>query len=336
MPRQPEVAFYYPGPVWHDANAIKNMLLFFDGIGLLVPDYLHAKPAAVSPELAIPLQKQGLLHILTPETFIDKSAAEELATEVANLIHSGRLDHLDKSEPFHELSMSRLGYHADEGLGKMLFEELRNLGLARPTADGKSIPMQRHVRYLILVLLSQILRSRGNRAGLRLVPATDRPELVSALSDLLEHSTGPSAGHVVATDLSSVGVDLSDVPLDEVLSFRTMHRKEHRAYATAVRMYVVDLSQLAPAERTEALRVRRTELRDLAADLGARSTSAWGKKPLSYVLGAAGALWKAAKGDKIGGLFAATALLAGYDRKPTHPAGSFSYLFSARHLHHHH
>lgn len=32
----PEVAFYYPGHLWHSGEWIKNLLLFFDGVGLLV------------------------------------------------------------------------------------------------------------------------------------------------------------------------------------------------------------------------------------------------------------------------------------------------------------
>lgn len=34
-----EIAFYYPGHLWRDPDLIKTMLLFFDGIGLLVPEY---------------------------------------------------------------------------------------------------------------------------------------------------------------------------------------------------------------------------------------------------------------------------------------------------------
>jgi len=42
-----ELAFYYPGPVWHSGDWIKNLILFFDGIALLVPDYIKDKPDIV-------------------------------------------------------------------------------------------------------------------------------------------------------------------------------------------------------------------------------------------------------------------------------------------------
>src|SRR5437762_3059639 len=95
MKALPEVAFYYPGPVWYDSDAMKTLLLFFDGIGLLVPEYLLGKPTSVDPEIALPLIEQGLLHLITPETFIDLSSAEQLATQMGDIIHSGLLDELD-------------------------------------------------------------------------------------------------------------------------------------------------------------------------------------------------------------------------------------------------
>src|SRR5262245_28251970 len=34
-----ELAFYYPGHLWQSTEWMKTLLLFFDGIGLLVPEY---------------------------------------------------------------------------------------------------------------------------------------------------------------------------------------------------------------------------------------------------------------------------------------------------------
>ena len=39
-----ELAFYYPGPVWRSGDWIKTLILFFDGIALLVPNYIKDKP----------------------------------------------------------------------------------------------------------------------------------------------------------------------------------------------------------------------------------------------------------------------------------------------------
>ncbi|HEY5989045.1 MAG TPA: hypothetical protein VIV12_22100, partial [Streptosporangiaceae bacterium] len=34
----PEIAFYYPGPLWRSGEWVKTLLLFFDGVALLVPE----------------------------------------------------------------------------------------------------------------------------------------------------------------------------------------------------------------------------------------------------------------------------------------------------------
>src|SRR5712692_2006504 len=116
-------AFYYPGPVWSDADAIKNLVLFFDGLAVLVPNYLQGKPLRVDPAIAAGLSQNGLLRELQPETFIDRAAAEELATNLVDLLASGALDRVGADEsPFEELSMSRLGWVAAPDLAEMVFD----------------------------------------------------------------------------------------------------------------------------------------------------------------------------------------------------------------------
>ena len=80
-----EIAFYYPGPMWRHDDWIKTMILFFDGIGILLPDYLKGKPEREDPAIAIPLREQGLLHILEPEQIVDTAATEKLSVAMAEL-----------------------------------------------------------------------------------------------------------------------------------------------------------------------------------------------------------------------------------------------------------
>lgn len=325
---KPDFAFYYPGPMWQSAESIKNLLLFFDGIGLLVPRYLEDKPERIDPSLAIPLRDRGLLINIEPEEHIDKAATEELAEALTELIASGLFDELAKDEngAFHELSMSRLGYYGDRELARMLFEELKQRGLARESEDGLSIPMHSRVRVLILVLLAQILRPRGDNIGISLSPATDQARVVSSLIDLLEAPMNPSAGHVVASDLETVGADLSNIPLDEILDFRNQYRQEYRSYARNVRTFVRDLSRLDEEQRTEAVEDRQEQLSDLANDLRRRSRRAW-KKPARFALGAAGAVWASA-GDPLGLLLTLSAASLHIGDSTTNEAGAFTYVFA--------
>src|SRR5262245_45232958 len=87
-----QVAFYYPGHLWHHTDWIKTLLLFFDGVGLLVPEYKKGEPEARDPVLAGPLRERGLLHYLVADQVVDKAATEEWATAMANIVESGMLN----------------------------------------------------------------------------------------------------------------------------------------------------------------------------------------------------------------------------------------------------
>jgi len=324
-----ELAFYYPNPMWYNGDWVKNLILFFDGVALLVPKYMKDRPEEVDPAIVEGLRQHNLLHIIEPEQAVDKIATEQLATAMTEVITSGALDSLAKpGTPFHELSMSRLGYYGDESLARMIFEELKRRGLAEETKDGVSIPMHPMVRSLILVLLSQILRPYGEKLGAELSPATDRPDVIEALQELLSLPNAPSAPHVVALDLETVSVDLRLVLMDEVLGFREAHRKEHRAYIRSIRKLTRDLSKLPEEDREEVLKDRREELQELCNKLKTISRKEW-KRPASFALGMAGAVWKLGSHDYVGALLAAAAGLVGSKSKEEVETGAYSYLFRA-------
>src|SRR5712692_1546243 len=227
-------AFYYPGPVWSDADAIKNLILFFDGLAVLVPSYLQGKPLRVDPAIAAGLEQNGLLRELQPETFIDRATAEALASRLVDLLTSDALDKIVATDgPFEELSMSRLGWSVAPDLAQMIFEELVKRGLARESKDGVSIPMHRAVRMVILVLLAQLLAPRGPKVyNIGLSPCTDRPALVHALVEFLKIPGIGTSSEVMQLDVEHVGVDLTPVPIDEVLGFRRENFRAYRTYIT--------------------------------------------------------------------------------------------------------
>jgi hypothetical protein len=111
-----EIAYYYPNPMWDRGDWVKNLILFFDGIALLVPQYMKEKPGIIDPAIVTGLQQYDLLHMLEPEKIVDATATEQLAAAMREIIDSGKLDSLQTDAEFHELSMSRLGYFGDESL----------------------------------------------------------------------------------------------------------------------------------------------------------------------------------------------------------------------------
>src|ERR1700719_1660431 len=142
-----ELAFYYPNPIWMDGNWIKNLILFFDGIALLVPDYMKHQIETYDPAIVAGLREHDLLHIVEPEKAVDKSASTKLESIMTGIILSGALDFLAKdSTAFHEISISRLGYYGDEGLADRIFKELKLRSLAQDSKDGRSIPLHPLVR----------------------------------------------------------------------------------------------------------------------------------------------------------------------------------------------
>jgi hypothetical protein len=324
-----ELAFYYPNPMWTHGDWIKNLILFFDGIALLVPSYMKERPEEIDPAIVQGLKQHGLLEIIEPEAAVDKAATEKLAMALTDIIASGMLDNLATSDTaFHELSMSRLGYYGNEGLATMIFEELKKRGLAKDSKDKVSIPMHPMVRSLVLVLLAQILRPYGGKINAELSPVTDNPKLVDALAELLSVKTAPSTGHVVAFDLNTVSVNLGSVPIDEVLDFRKENLTEHRRYCVSVRRFVQELSHMPDEERKTVFEERQSELDEIAKQLRKRARKAW-KKPASFGLTLTGAAVTLATGNLLGAAISISAALLGYQSLRETEAGAYSYLFNA-------
>ena len=324
----PDIAFYYPNPIWRDGNWIKNLILFFDGIGLLVPEYMKDKIDEYDPAIVSGLRGHGLLHIIEPEKALDKPATEKLGIILTNLIVSGALDILAKdSSDFQHLSRSRLGYYSDEGLADMIFQELKTRGLAGESGDKLTVKLHPLVRTLILTLLSQITRQYGDKLKVNLNPVTDRDRLIGALSELLNIPSSPSFGNVISFDLNFVSVDLASIPIDEVLSFRKENINEFKNYQRECKSFVFELSRMSEEERKIKFELRQEHLNDLANDLRKRSKKAW-KKPASFALSLAGATWTVVTGDIIGAAIATSSGVLGLD-KNSKEVGAYSYLFKA-------
>lgn len=338
---KPEVAFYYPGQYWYNADWIKNLILFFDGVAMLIPKYMSDHGKFEDVPIVASLQEHGLFHIIRPEESIGREETKELAKALTEIIASGGLDHLTKGarqggnlSSFGSLSMSRLGYYGDEKLAESIVQELKARGLAKDSEDGVSIPMHGTVRALILVLLAQILRSKGEGMGLTLSPATDQSRLVEALNEIISKpdSSIPTVGEVVSFDMAMVGVDLAGVPLDEVLDFRNQNYSQHRNYSLSVRRFARELSLTPLEERQAAFEQRQEELDDAARAIRSASRKAWGR-PVSFAISLAGAYVAIQGGEIAGGAIAAAGGIAAFllsmaDKEED--AGVYSYIFSAR------
>ena len=329
--RMKQIAYYYPAPYWlaEEGDWIKSLLLFFDEVAILLPDYMRGRHRDADPSLAGPLEERGILRILEPKEWIDAEVTERLADIMVELLAGGVFDGLPEARYFAELSHSRMGYGADAELTEFLVDELQQRGLARPSEDGVSIPLHPEVRTTILVILGQLARGAGERRGMAIHPATDRPAAATDLLDALSREPMPSCNGVVKLDLEPVTLDLSTIPLEEVLQLREDHHEAHRAYMRSLRGFLVELGRMSDvAEREAALLERRQEIADLA-HVNRRSVGrSVGKSLASWSMGIAGGVWSAATGDVLGATLGALDLGSGLIPGSAQTVGAYSYLFS--------
>ena len=334
---KPDIAFYYPGQYWGNADWAKNLVLFFDGIGMLIPSYMPDVGHWEDLPIYQSLRDEALFHVIRPEEHVGAEQAQELAAAIESIISSGGLDRLTrrsgesgfKSE-FSSISMSRMGYFGDRKLADSIFLALRERGLASDSEDGVSIPMHRDVRGLVLVLLSQIIKTREGAMGFTLSPATDQVRFVRALNSVLVSvsASTPEVGDVVSFDMDIVGVDLSSVPIDEVLAFRKEHYSQHRDYRLAVRRFARELSEMPSEERPAVFEQREEELKDAASALSREHQALW-KRGTTFALGLLGTAVNLLSGNIPGAAMGATkTVLDATGGNPT-DLGSYSYLFEA-------
>jgi len=329
-PALQEVAYLHE-PYWNVGEGawLKSLLLFFDGIAILVPGYMRDRPLYTDPTLAQPLSDQGLLHRLRPETLVGADVATALTDLLDSLIADGAFDDLEAGGSFAELSYSRLGGLADPHLVEIVQQQLRERGLARESEDGVSIPLHPSIRALVLAALPQLVRGAAEADGLALQPVTGNPRSVRALMASLDLPGSPTRGSVVSADLEQVMFNLDIVPLDEVLDFRRQHGASYRSYARDLRRFVRGQATLEEDAREVAFADRREAIVDAADELRRLARKAWRRPLASFGLGIAGSAVALSLGNPIGAGISASAALLGLQRRAD-PATAYSYLFQVQ------
>ena len=328
-----ETAYYYPEPYWleREGGWVKSLLLCFDEIAILLPKYMYGVHDFVDPTLAGPIEELGLLRILEPESFVDDEMATQLTDSIESLVDGGAFDALTEVGGLAELSMSRMGYATVRQVAQRITAKLKSRGLAASTADGVSIPMHPEIRSAYLLLLAQLAREAGARQGLDLHPVTNGRGTGAAVKRLLDLERMPSRGQIIDLDLQTVGVDLDDIPLDDVLQFKRESGGAHRRYMQNLRAFSLDLSLMGELNRHRAISDRVAELQDEASDLRRRSLAAWRtpKDATGFALGITGAAWSVATGNLVPAALAGIG--AGLKMLPSKAQGTaYSYLFEAR------
>jgi hypothetical protein len=110
----PEFAFYQEGYRWDDQVAVRNALLFFDGLAFLVPEHEDGAFEEGFEWLYPTLEERGQLRRLRPTLVIGSDAANRICDhaieQVLNQPEMSDSDPLD-----YRLALSKLGveHHHD-------------------------------------------------------------------------------------------------------------------------------------------------------------------------------------------------------------------------------
>ena len=63
---KPDFGFHYPGQYWGNPDWIKNLVLFFDGIAKLIPEYMADHGSFDDYPIVSALKEHGLFNIVRP------------------------------------------------------------------------------------------------------------------------------------------------------------------------------------------------------------------------------------------------------------------------------
>jgi hypothetical protein len=325
-----DLAYHYE-PYWspYDGQRLKTLLLFFDGIALTVPKEIKDYALQMDPVVGQPLAEQGLLIQLDPENLMDAGAAQKLADVLESMLTLGAFQGLGRHRQYEKLSFSRTMPPWTVGFTDSIVDKLEDVGLARLNGDETWFYLHPEIREFVLAMLPQIFKEAAARNGYALHPTTAQSEDVEALTDMLDQPPMATAGHVVTLDLQQVTLDLSSIPLDEVLDFRRTHGAAHRAYERDLRRFLREMTTLDTEARGQAIDDRRAELADAAADLLRASRKAWKRPLLALGLGIAGSAVSFATGNPVAAAIAAASAGVAFKPQPV-PSSAYTYLFQSQ------
>jgi hypothetical protein len=195
------------------------------------------------------------------------------------------------------------------------------------------VDMPERVRDAVLVTLGLAAQTKVSDHRIHLVGDLSRaaraqsglpPQVGQALPN------AERTGGLLHRDILNVGVDLSAVPLDEILDYRRENGAAYRVYAQDLRRFVRDLEAAEPIDHPRMLHERSESIADHASRLR-RARREWGRPMTALAFAGAGAAWTLHQADIWGAIFAALGAAAGFSR-PARPESPFTYLFETQRL----
>jgi len=235
--RVPEFAYYYGDFFWNEelTGWVKSLLLFFDGIALALPPLWANELMERDPVLAQPLADLGLLRFYGPDQWY---RPWERSSYSFNVLAAGGLT--DVYEAFlaqRKLTLKDvlLFQKQRRTLSKELDFDLLHAALSMVFGEKESFGYGKedfarldrrspHGRAVLMSIISMFLRRYVTDIAIEPV-INDENAAYFAASMIGPRDRGRA--DIVRGDLAHIGIDLSAVPLDEVLDYRSKYGSEY-------------------------------------------------------------------------------------------------------------
>jgi hypothetical protein len=329
-----ELALFHPLAMKTSGSWFKTLLPFFDGIVLIRRSPSDQLGCLVDSDEVGELIERELVEVFDVSALTDAPAAEAMRDALADTATRHALDDVGSEEIFYygqRIYWTLNGPEPSIDMMDMRNELMQQVGVGTPVrepgTEGPKAPVHTRVWAPVLTLVPQVVRNGGLGRGLDLHPVTDRQLSAASLLRVLELEGMPTAGRTVALELEPVALDLRDVPIDDVLAFRTEHGDSLRAYARSLREVVHEVGTLEPSARDARLAEQRERLADEAHALR-RLARAWAGRPLpTFGLGIIGAGWR--ETETAAAPLGRLAELAGTNTFAPGARMSYSYVFGA-------
>lgn len=348
---RPELVQYHTAWSWppDSMDFMKSLLLFFDGVAWLLPAEQRDQMLNDDPVLAEPLFSTGLLHNFEPEAWMTQEIAEEIRRAARVAARYADFGSVETLIPAHFINHGEdVNTIIDELIADKVIAARDTRGLVRLPHEILSAIMTvvaLGARAMVTGFDLQLASEPGNYVigplslllALDALGAPNERTVITApyLPWMNTYESGrgitwPPNGYVplaLASDLQDVGINLTGVPLDEVLDYRARHGVDYRAYRHALRQYATTLAAATPEDRERLAYERTEEIGDHAAALRAARRS-FARPAAAFCLTVAGATWTLVSGDPVGGILAALSAASGLT-VPAAPASAYTYLFTA-------
>jgi len=323
-----ELVLYHPDYWFFDSDWAKNLLLFADGICLLIPSENQLNVVKKQEYFLRGCSDEGVIHILNAEEVITDIMTIKLRDTLETAISQGMFNDITQGATS-LISLQRLGFESHYDSANWMYNALKKMNLVQKPKNNM-MEIDAKVYGFIISFLAHLISASKTNNGISMYPVTDRDSAIQDLRYLASFGNyNLSQPEVMMFDFQTVGVDLSGMPVDEIISYKKENSVLYQNYIKTARRFIREVYNTPEELRKEALNDREQEIAELAIELRRASRRAW-SKPANFSLTVAGAAISLATSNPLPAAVLATAAAVSnlFDKPAPKEAGLYSYIFN--------